>query len=147
MTARVQASFACAELGATPQAARQARALVRDTLGGDHPLAPDATLAVTELVSNSLAHGRSGQPGGTIGIAVATQPGAVLIQVRDAGGPGAPVLRRDRDSEHGRGLQLIDAIAAEWGTRSSGTGRLTWCRLTPSPARTPETRVPEREAG
>jgi anti-sigma regulatory factor (Ser/Thr protein kinase) len=125
MTTRTPAGV-YAELAATRLAARQARALLRDALGADHPLAHDAALAISELVSNSVLHSRSGQPGGTITIAIDTAARHdVRIEVRDAGSPGAPVVRARRDGEHGRGLQIIDAIAAGWGTRATSTGRST----------------------
>ena len=64
--------------------------------------------------------------------------------LRDAGGPGAPVVRAaGRDGEHGRGLAIIEAVAADWGTRATSTGRSTWCRLTRDRA---ADRVPERKA-
>lgn len=145
---RTPAKGAYAELAGTRFAARQARELLRDALGNDHPLARDAALAISELVSNAVAHSRSGQPGGTIAIAITARRDDVRIEVRDAGGPGAPVVRTAQEGEHGRGLQIIEALAAGWGTRATSTGRSTWCRLTrqPEPTRSAD-RVPEREAG
>ena len=152
MTARTRIGRGVyAELAGTPHAARQARGLVRDLLGNDHPSALDATLIVSELVSNSIAHSRSGRPGGSITIAVeaSARPGDVRIAVRDAGGPAVPVLTAaDPDSEHGRGLAIITALATEWGSETSRADRTTWCRL--SASRQPAAaaaRVPEREAG
>jgi len=139
-----------AELAGTPDAARQARALVGDLLGDDHPTVHDATLIVSELVSNAIAYSRSGQPGGTLIIAVemAPQPGDVRIQVCDGGGLEAPVLTASGpDSEHGRGLAIITALAAEWASETSDAGRATWCRLTTSRPAAEAALVPQREAG
>ena len=151
MTRRTRISSGVyAELAGTPDAARQARALVGDLLGDDHPTLHDATLIASELVSNAITHSRSGQPGGTLIIAVemAPQPGDVRIQVRDAGGLAAPVLTPSGpDSEHGRGLAIIAALAAESGSETSDAGRATWCRLSTSRrAAVAAARVPEREA-
>jgi anti-sigma regulatory factor (Ser/Thr protein kinase) len=73
-----------AELDGIPHAAAQARALIRDLLGPSHPVAHDAALIVSELVSNAIGHSRSGRRGGTLAIAVevVSQPGDVWIQVR-----------------------------------------------------------------
>jgi serine/threonine-protein kinase RsbW len=139
-----------AELAGTPHAARQARALVGDLLGDDHPTVHDATLIVSELVSNAITHSRSGQPGGTFIIAVdmAPQPGDVRIQVRDGGGVEAPVLTTaSADSEHGRGLAIITALATEWASETSDSGHTTWCRLITSRRAADAALVPEREAG
>lgn len=139
-----------AELDGIPQAAGQARALARDLLGTGHPSVNDAALILSELVSNSVTHSRSGRDGGTLAIAVemAPGPGDVHIKVRDAGGPHAPAQAEPGpDSEHGRGLAIVTALAAEWGTQTSPAGRSTWCRLKASPRPDATDRSPEREAG
>src|SRR5690349_15057854 len=95
MTARPGRTFAVyAELDGSPESARDARALVRHALGDNHPSANDAALIMSELVGNAIAHSRSGQPGGTIIVAVETAaPDSVLLRVRDAGGPAFPHKR------------------------------------------------------
>jgi len=151
ITARCMGLGMYADLPGTPQAVRQAREIVSQTLGEDHPSAHDATLIVSELVSNAIAHSRSGQPGGTLTIFVemTRRPDEVRVQVRDAGGPEAPsVTTADPDSEHGRGLTIVTALATEWGTEANHAGRTTWCRLSASrrPAEA-EAHLLEREAG
>ncbi len=76
-----------AELNGSPQAARESRDLVRHMLGEDHPVADDAALVASELVSNAVIHTRSGQPGGMLipAVKVSEHPAAVCIRVRDAG--------------------------------------------------------------
>jgi anti-sigma regulatory factor (Ser/Thr protein kinase) len=49
-----------------------------------------AALLVSELITNSLRHSASGQPGGTITVIVAVAPGEALIEVTDNGGTGEP---------------------------------------------------------
>ena len=71
-------------------------------------------------------------------------PGAVCIRVRDEGGPGAPALATSAPgAEHGYGLRIVAAVAAEWGAVPSRRGTCTWCRITwhtpsPGPGRTAE---------
>lgn len=156
-----------AELDGTPHAARQARDLVTDMLGKGHPSAGDACLVVSELVANAVSYTRSGQPGGTVRLTVevSARSRSVLIAVRDSGSPTAPTLTTaGPDGEHGRGLAIVAALAEGWGSESAGSGRSTWCRLTPAPpgraatasrrgeaTRAPQlsvtSRVPELEAG
>ena len=118
-----------AELAGTPQASREARA----------------------LVSNAITHSQSGQPGGTVAVAmeIAPQSGDVRIQVRDAGGPKTPApAGTGPDREHGRGLAIVTALAADWGTEAGPAGRATWCRLSTSQRTAAAAdRVPGREAG
>ena len=111
----------------------------------------DARLVISELVSNAITHSQSGQPGGTVAVALEIAPhsGDVHIQVRDAGGPNtrAPTAHGP-DREHGRGLAIVTALAADWGTETGPAGRATWCRLSTSQRTAATTdRVPEREAG
>jgi serine/threonine-protein kinase RsbW len=140
-----------AELAATPDAARQARELARQALGEDHPALGDAELIVSELFANSIAHSHSGRPGGTVAVAVQAQeqPGAVSILIRDAGGPDAPTQQvANPDSERGRGIAIISALATEWGSHTFDGGRVTWCRLHADRTSGPVAdREPEREAG
>ena len=123
-----------AELAGSPESARAARALIREALGDDHPSAGDAQLIVSELVSNAIAHSRSGQPGGTLTVEVSARTPEVFICVNDAGAPEKPAVSSpDPDSEHGRGLGIVAALATEWGTAINSTGRSTWCRLLTQP--------------
>jgi anti-sigma regulatory factor (Ser/Thr protein kinase) len=123
-------STVSAELAGSPESARAARALIRQALGDKHPSADDAQLIVTELVSNAIAHSRSGQPGGTLTVEVSNRAPEVLICVNDAGADETPAVTAvGSESEHGRGLRIVDALATEWGTASGPDGRTTWCRL------------------
>jgi anti-sigma regulatory factor (Ser/Thr protein kinase) len=139
-----------AELAGTPAAARQARDLVREAVGEGHPFAGDAELITSELVTNAVTYTRSGQPGGSLVLTVRAHPDQVQILVRDSGGPSAPdwSAAADPDGEHGRGLAIVSALAAEWGNCASPSGNSTWCRLArdATPGRTAG-REPEREAG
>jgi anti-sigma regulatory factor (Ser/Thr protein kinase) len=127
-----------AELAGRPESARAARDLVRRALGDHHPSAADAQVLVSELVSNAIAHSRSGQPGGKLTVAVEASADSpdVVIRVDDAGAAGQPILRSPRrDSERGRGLRIVAALASDWGTETGASGRSTWCRLSSEPDR------------
>jgi two-component sensor histidine kinase len=88
-------------------------------------------LLVSELVTNAVQHSKSGEPGGSVTVALCPGPAGLLIQVRDDGGQSEPrVTGLSADAaEHGYGLRLVDALAERWGTISSPDGRITWCRV------------------
>jgi len=117
-------------LPGVPESVRAARQLVRSQLGGGHPAADAAAVAVSELATNAIAYTRSGLPGGTFAVSVQAVPDGVLIRVRDAGARTMPVLASQAPgAEHGYGLRIVAALAAEWGTEPCTTGRATWCRI------------------
>lgn len=95
------------------------------------PAADDAVLVVSELVSNALLHSRSGLPGGEITVIAAVRPGRLRLEVTDQGdprpaGPGAVALDPD---ERGRGLEIVAALATEWGINAGPGLRTTWAEL------------------
>jgi len=80
------------------------------------------------VFGNSVRHSGSGVAGETV--AVKAGDGVVRVEVTDRAGPGKPELRpAGRDAEGGRGLQLVAALAARWGTRRRGGRRVTWFEL------------------
>jgi anti-sigma regulatory factor (Ser/Thr protein kinase) len=127
---RARAPLLCV-LPGTPQSASAARQIARQLLGDEHPATETAVLLVSELVTNSVMHSRSGEPGGSVTVALCSGPAGILIQVRDDGGPSEPcVSAMSADgAEHGYGLLLVDVLAERWGTISSPEGRVTWCRV------------------
>jgi hypothetical protein len=54
----------------------------------------------------------------------------VRIVVCDGGGPGEPSLGQAGDQAEGlRELQIVDALAEQWGHFRVGTARIVWCDL------------------
>jgi anti-sigma regulatory factor (Ser/Thr protein kinase) len=107
--------------------ARVARAFVGGVLGPGHPCGDVAVLLTSELFGNSVRHSGSGLPGETVTIAVKTGDGLVRVEVTDRGGPGVPRLRpAGSDAESGRGLELVAALAAGWGSQRRGGRTVTW---------------------
>ncbi|MDF3140964.1 MULTISPECIES: ATP-binding protein [unclassified Streptomyces] len=84
-------------------------------------LTDDATLAVSELVTNAIKHGK----GQSVGLRVRRSPYELRIEVTD----GTPSPARLRSAgvadENGRGLFLVAALAREWGV--SKDSKTTWC--------------------
>lgn len=104
-----------------PQDIAHARAWVAELLRAHQrdDLIDDAKLIVTELAANALHHA------GGICRVVATMcgSGAFVVSVED-GSRCLPEAVRDPAAEHGRGLLLVAALAADWGAeRIPGAGK------------------------
>jgi anti-sigma regulatory factor (Ser/Thr protein kinase) len=110
-----------------------ARATVALALGAGHPCTDAAVLITSELVTNSVIHSDSRREGGTVTITVADVGYALRIEVTDDGAKDAPALRlASGDDEAGRGLELVDALAARWESRRDHAGKTTtWAELIP----------------
>ncbi|WP_445401301.1 ATP-binding protein [Streptomyces sp. LE64] len=87
-------------------------------------LADDAELLVSELATNGLRHGR----GDRIRVQLLIAARLVVIEVDDGSSRRARVREAGAGDENGRGMFLVDAIAAAWGVSPDGTR--TWCALT-----------------
>lgn len=99
------------------------------------PLADAAEQLVGELVANAVGHG-SVPPGRLVLVAFEYTGGALRIEVHDACAD-EPVLRTPGEAdESGRGLRLVEALAAEWGVRAraGGVGKVVWCVCRPGGA-------------
>jgi len=120
-----------ATYGGRPEHVRQARADARDLLAGC-PAADEVILCLSELAANAVVHSNSRRPGGTFTVRIGSRPGAdIRLEVEDDGGPW---LASAPDPGSGRGLDIIGALAAEWGVATSPAGRTVWARFDcPSP--------------
>jgi two-component sensor histidine kinase len=80
------------------------------------PAAADVVLLTSELATNAVQHSATGH-GGTFAVAISHGPGRVRITVTDDGSAGHPVLTAGADelAISGRGLILVDFLAARWG--------------------------------
>ena len=87
-------------------------------------LVADAALATSELVTNALVHGRP-----PVELRLRLESTDVLIEVRDRATYQPRKLRPDETDEHGRGLQIVAALASRWGTRPTEHGKAVWCVL------------------
>jgi anti-sigma regulatory factor (Ser/Thr protein kinase) len=109
-----------------PEHVHQVRADVRRLLDGC-PVADDVVLCVSELAANAALHSDSRRPGGSFTVRTEHCPGdSVRIEVEDDGGPWVGPAP---DPTHGRGLDIIRALAAEWGVTTGSAGRTVWARI------------------
>ena len=109
-----------------PVSAGQARAFVSSVLAaaGLEHLAYTATLLVSELVANAILH--SGTP---LEVVVRCGDDRVRIEVHD-GNPQLPVRKHySTMSGTGRGLMLVERMAAAWGSDRTPGGKAVWFEL------------------
>ena len=111
-----------ADLPATPAYVGLARALLKDWLR-EHDCTDDAVLLTSETVTNAVRHGSTADGSGVVRLVVRWLPGRVYVSVTDDGaGPSVPRLAHaDVDAVSGRGLGLVEAVAARWGDHRPST--------------------------
>lgn len=87
-------------------------------VGIPEPVADDAMLVLTELISNALRHARP-LPSGTLEVHCDLSDDTVHIEVTDGGGPTRPrALDQPVTSLDGRGLAIVDDLSESWGVRT-----------------------------
>ena len=86
----------------------------------------DAILLVSELVTNALMYGT-----GSIALACAIDGDIARIEVSDGDPtpPRAPTTAPDADEGTGRGLLIVDRVAARWGVDVGERGKTVWFEL------------------
>jgi anti-sigma regulatory factor (Ser/Thr protein kinase) len=108
---------------ATLEAAAMARRAL-SKLALPLPLAFDAQVAVSELVTNSVRHAGL-SPDDLIQVSADWSGTRLRVHVRDGGRGGRPPtvsgsIRPAPGAESGWGLYLVDRVASRWGTSASG---------------------------
>ncbi|MGW3848435.1 ATP-binding protein [Streptomyces fagopyri] len=117
-----------------PAGVGKARRRMRDQLRTDgmaESLVDDAVLILSELLSNACRHGRplgdalSGD--GDVRAAWRVDvSGRLTVEVTDGGGPTRPVPATPSvTARGGRGLNIITALAKDWGVRDDARGEVT----------------------
>ncbi|GAB6987093.1 SpoIIE family protein phosphatase [Nocardioides pyridinolyticus] len=109
------------------EAPREARRAVRRQLaswGVPEEAAHELELITSELVTNAFVHARP-----PIDLHLRHSANEVVLEVQDRAVLRPRRRRPDDDDEHGRGLNIIEVLATDWGTRSSESGKTVWCTL------------------
>jgi serine/threonine-protein kinase RsbW len=110
----------------TAEQLRAVRADLRAVLR-DCPIADDVILCASELAANAATHSRSRLPGGTFTVRAKVCPGDYAwIEAEDDGGPASP---RIRDPIGHHGLDIVRALATDWGIGGDHTARTIWARF------------------
>jgi anti-sigma regulatory factor (Ser/Thr protein kinase) len=85
----------------------------------------DALLLVSELVTNAATHANS-----SCEVIISHAAERLRIEVRDHDPRHVPVQQPfDVTAQHGRGLLIVERVAADWGTRSGPEGKVVWFEL------------------
>lgn len=101
----------------------------------DDETADGIRLVVSELITNAVVHGE-----GPVTVALFHRPGRLVIEVLDASPVTPQPNCAEADDESGRGLLLVDALAARTGWGSSDRGKRVWADLA-LPKPTPSVRA------
>jgi anti-sigma regulatory factor (Ser/Thr protein kinase) len=89
--------------------------------------AEDAETVTSELVTNAIKH--AGAPNFGLEIMRLAGPGAVAVIVTDPS-PQPPVKHDPaEDTEHGRGLHIVEALTAGWGWMPQRPGKAVYAIL------------------
>lgn len=109
-----------------PQAAAAARTLARDALcaWGRTGAVDAVTLVVSEMVTNAVQHART-----TLQLDLECERDLVRVSVTDSNQEWPRHNHPSPDTEHGRGVHLVDLLATRWGVRSLPQGKRVWAEL------------------
>jgi anti-sigma regulatory factor (Ser/Thr protein kinase) len=114
--------------GGNTEDVAQARRFVGHILR-HHPDRETAVLLTSEFVTNGIVHGA-----GVITVVVLESEVGVRVEVTDAGSGRLPRMRESSvDAESGRGLFLVDRLAARWDHVHTDAGLTAWFELDTAP--------------
>ncbi|GAB3277158.1 hypothetical protein GCM10027589_02950 [Actinocorallia lasiicapitis] len=111
-----------------PSSVAAARATARAALAGT-PIADDAELVTSELVTNALRHGSG--PDDEITVRITRRLGSARIAVTDTGARvwNGRVVDADEAEESGRGLLIVAELAAKLGHDVRAGEQTVWVEL------------------
>ncbi|TQK42908.1 GAF domain-containing protein [Streptomyces sp. SLBN-118] len=116
---------------ADPEGLAEARTALRHALEdwGLSGLADDVELAAGELLVNVLLHTEGGA---VLTLEVLPEPvRRVRLWVKDRSSVWPRRRTPGEAATSGRGLMMIDAVAARWGVEPRGEGKAVWCEFEP----------------
>lgn len=113
--------------GTGPSALARVRGWAAGTLGHlgpDH--VADVLMVVDELVSNAYEH----TTGPTfVRLTVLARPCLVVVEADDPARVRPRVRHPEITDLRGRGMQLVDSLADDWGVHENTEGKTVWARL------------------
>lgn len=118
---------------AEAESVRPARRFVRVATAYQQPDVPAGVLdtielLASELVTNAVRYGT--EPGDSLMVAVDAAPGRCRIEVHDTRRRRPRVLPTSDERARGRGLHLVELLAARWGTTDRPMGKVVWAVVT-----------------
>lgn len=118
-----------------------ARRFTRDKLNtwGLTGVADNAILMISELVTNAILHGGEGAV-----LTLTLDDLKIRAEVRDSS-PAMPVVRSySETATTGRGMVIVDALAAAWGIFAVDDGKVVWFELATGGAEEDEVEARDR---
>lgn len=88
------------------------------------PRRHDVLLLTSELVTNAVLHGRS-----EVCVEVVVEREVLRVSVLDENSRRPLPVSEDENALDGRGLALVDAVAARWGVEDRPSGKAVWFEL------------------
>ncbi|MES4826583.1 ATP-binding protein [Streptomyces anthocyanicus] len=117
-----------AEVAAVSRGRRELRELM--VLTGLEAIADAVALGAHELMANAVTHGCRHQAVKAFTVKVTHSSGRLRTEVQDPSGRRPFQSPPSDEREGGRGLLLVDALAASWGVQPGpGGGKTVWMEL------------------
>ncbi|MCX4963248.1 ATP-binding protein [Streptomyces sp. NBC_00654] len=114
---------------AEPESVRAARRYVREATACQEPFVTEDALGTlelvaSELVTNAVRYGT--EPGDSLMVKVGAQPGSCRIEVHDTRRRRPRIRPASDERVRGRGMHLVEALAAQWGVDDREFGKIVW---------------------
>ncbi len=106
-----------------PSSVQRAREYVAKQLRGSHVDLEVAAILTSELATNAVLHANT-----YFDVSVERVDGIVRVEIVNGAPEMVPAIR-DADSDGGRGLRIVEALAVDWGTRSDVGSKGVWFDL------------------
>jgi anti-sigma regulatory factor (Ser/Thr protein kinase) len=110
-----------------PAAVRRARRFVHDqchAAGVNDDTSDTAVLLTSEIVTNAFLHGRSGAR-----VTLMATDDRLRVEVGDDNSRLPQQVEPEREALNGRGLAIVDMLAADWGAAHHLEGKIVWFEL------------------
>jgi anti-sigma regulatory factor (Ser/Thr protein kinase) len=110
-----------------PAAVRRGRTFVRqhlDAYGLDPDICDTVVLLTSETVTNALIHGRS-----EARLHIDVTGRRVRVEVSDDNSRHPQRAQPDTEALDGRGLAILELLAARWGVRDDAFGKTVWFEI------------------
>ncbi|WBO63660.1 ATP-binding protein [Streptomyces camelliae] len=89
----------------------------------------DVLLCVSELATNAVLHGVPPGRGFSVRLSLLRADGRLRLEVHDSGPEDMCLRETSPESEAGRGLLLVSALADKWGVGQRNPGKFVWCEF------------------
>jgi hypothetical protein len=113
------------QMGSDVRLVASTRAIVASALvSAKGPIVDIAVLLTDEIATNAYVHG-----GGEYMVTLDLDDVRVRVEVADCC-PDPPIVYEPSiDREYGRGMAIVNALATQWGTERTDTGKTVWFEL------------------